>query len=175
MIETPRLHLVLATAQTIRCELSHHATLSDALGAVVPETWPPENVRDALEFFAQAAESSSDNLQWGVYYWISNTESPDQRMLVGSGGFFGPPNPQGEVELGYGTLEVFFGRGYATEAVAALAGWAQAQPGVITVLAHAEAQNIASIRVLQKCGFVDVGAGQEPGTQRFHFQGTESV
>ena len=73
----------------------------------------------------------------------------------------------GQVELGYGTLAKFQGRGYATEAVSALTAWALSQPEVSVVVADALPENAASVRVLEKSGFTEAGPGEEEGTRRF--------
>lgn len=75
---------------------------------------------------------------------------------IGTAGFFGPPD-DGVVEIGYGIVPSRRRRGYAGEAVAALLELARAQPGVRQVVAHAEADNEASIRVLRRTGLAYVG------------------
>ena len=54
-----------------------------------------------------------------------------------------------------------------TEAVSAVVEWAEKQPGVRTVEAEVEAGNIASIRVLEKCGFTRTGTMGEEGPRFF--------
>jgi [ribosomal protein S5]-alanine N-acetyltransferase len=76
--------------------------------------------------------------------------------VVGGAGFFGPPR-EGVVEIGYGIVPSRRGRGYATEAVQALLRLAAGQPGVVEVMAHAEADNAASVRVLEKSGLTYQG------------------
>jgi RimJ/RimL family protein N-acetyltransferase len=76
--------------------------------------------------------------------------------VIGTAGFFGPPR-DGLVEIGYGIVPSRRRRGYAAEAVHALLGLAAAQPGVSEVVAHAEADNVASIRVLEKSGLTYQG------------------
>lgn len=78
------------------------------------------------------------------------------RLTIGTIGFFGPPR-DGVVEIGYGIVPSRQRRGYATEAVAALLVHATAQPGVREVIAHAEVENIASRRVLEKNGLTYTG------------------
>jgi RimJ/RimL family protein N-acetyltransferase len=56
------------------------------------------------------------------------------------------------VEIGYGIVRSRQGRGFAGEAVAALLELVAAQPGVTEIIGHAEADNVASIRVLEKSG-----------------------
>lgn len=63
----------------------------------------------------------------------------------------------GIVEVGYGISAEYEGKGYATEAVSAIAQWAAAQPGVSRVEAESESENAASQRVLKKCGFTATG------------------
>jgi RimJ/RimL family protein N-acetyltransferase len=88
-------------------------------------------------------------------------------VLVGSGGFKGRPDPDGSVEIGYSMVEEFQGRGYATEAVRALAAWAFAHPGVSQVVAETMPGNTGSLRVLEKIGFRPVDGASEPGALRF--------
>ena len=85
--------------------------------------------------------------------------------VVGSIGFFGPPQPADdgtpEVEIGYGLVEGARGVGYATEAVTAMAGAAEAAGA--RVRASVLPDNQASIRVLAKCGFTELRGSNEDG------------
>lgn len=77
-------------------------------------------------------------------------------LAVGGIGFFGPPDGDGCVELGYGLVPSARGAGLASEAVTlALAHAARA--GARAAVADAEVDNGASRRVLVKAGFVEVG------------------
>ena len=76
----------------------------------------------------------------------------------------------GSVEIGYGISEEYRGLGYATEAVSAVTQWALSQHDVARVEAEAEADNIASIKVLTKCGFTPTGTFGEEGP-RFIYMG----
>jgi len=61
-------------------------------------------------------------------------------------------SPQGLLELGYGIAPSRRGRGYATEAVLAMLAFASTLPGVTGVFVDAEAENVGSVRVLEKSG-----------------------
>lgn len=87
-------------------------------------------------------------------------------LVVGSLGLFWPPTA-GAVELGYGVAPSRRGRGYASEAVRALTAHAFTAPEVEAVFAHVEPSNPASVRVLEKAGFVLAGPGTEVGTVRY--------
>ena len=69
----------------------------------------------------------------------------------------------GITEIGYGIAEDYQGCGYATEAVNATATWALNQDNVKCVIAETELDNTASVRVLEKCGFVRTGTFGEEG------------
>lgn len=66
-------------------------------------------------------------------------------------------SPEGVTELGYGIDERHRGKGYATEAVKAMAAWAFGHGEIRAVEAETEAGNGASRRVLEKCGFAATG------------------
>jgi RimJ/RimL family protein N-acetyltransferase len=72
--------------------------------------------------------------------------------VVGSLGLFWPPS-EGRVEIGYGVVPSRQGRGYASEATAALTEFALSLDDVDTVHANVEPSNPASARVLEKAGF----------------------
>jgi ribosomal-protein-alanine N-acetyltransferase len=71
------------------------------------------------------------------------------------------------VEIGYSVLPAFQLRGIATEMVIGASRWALAEPAVRAVEAEVRRDNRASMRVLEKAGFVLQGAGAELGTRRF--------
>jgi len=78
----------------------------------------------------------------------------DTEELIGEAGFKGPP-AAGAVEIGYGVRPLFRNKGYMTEAVEALCRFVFAQTirSVSAVCAATRKDNLASQRVLQKCGF----------------------
>ena len=69
----------------------------------------------------------------------------------------------GIVEIGYGIVEKYQEHGYATEAVKAISSWAFQEPKVTAIEAEIDAKNIASKKVLEKCGFVFTGKNGKEG------------
>jgi [ribosomal protein S5]-alanine N-acetyltransferase len=86
----------------------------------------------------------------------------DDGLVIGNCGFKGPPDGDGVVEIAYGIVPAYEGRGYATEAAAAQVAFASADPRVKIVRAHTLATNNASTRVLTKNGFTFVGEIVDP-------------
>ena len=77
----------------------------------------------------------------------------EHRAIIGTAGFKGPPDATGMVEIAYGIVPSFEGRGYATEAAMALVRFALKTPEVTLIRAHTLPEANASTRVLTKCGF----------------------
>ena len=78
--------------------------------------------------------------------------------VIGSAGFKGAPDARGMVEVGYGIVPSYEGRGFATEVTKMLVEWAFASGAVRVVRAHTLPETNASTRVLGKCGFGFEGA-----------------
>ena len=73
--------------------------------------------------------------------------------------FKGEPE-NGRIAIGYGTYTEFQGKGYMTEAVKLLCDYAFSSFPIIAVTAETDADNIASIKVLQKNGFISKRVGK---------------
>ena len=69
----------------------------------------------------------------------------------------------GIAEIGYGISEEYQNNGYATEAVSAVLEWAFSHSEIAAVEAETDTDNIASRRVLEKCGFALNGIIGEEG------------
>ena len=89
-------------------------------------------------------------------------EHLDDKALIGMGGFKGPPDAEGVVEIAYGIVEGYQGRGYATEVARALMSYALESGRANTIRAHTLPEANASTRVLEKCGFQRVGEVIDP-------------
>ena len=94
---------------------------------------------------------------YGMYMIVRRRDG----LVVGDIGFHAPPDLRGAAEIGYGLAESARGRGYLTEALAAVLEWAHAH-GCATVLADVDPGNRPSLAVLERCGFEPV---RSPGPQ----------
>ncbi|MFD4374569.1 GNAT family N-acetyltransferase [Streptomyces sp. NPDC058486] len=85
-------------------------------------------------------------------------------VVVGGIGFHGPPGVDGGVTVGYGVVSGERGKGYASEALAAVIGIARAA-GAAVLRGDADPANVASHRVMERAGMRRVGEGD--GLVRF--------
>jgi [ribosomal protein S5]-alanine N-acetyltransferase len=165
---TAHLELVPGTLALIEAELSSYAELGQMLGARIPEEWPPgEYDRPAMAYFRNRLSEDSLNAGWYTWYALTRSSRPETRVLIGAGGFFGPPTADNQVEIGYSVVSSFEGRGYATELVQALVAYAFSTGRVSRIIAHTASANIGSVRVLEKAGFHLVGLGKDQGSVKY--------
>ena len=87
---------------------------------------------------------------------------PAERLAIGGAAFKGPPDAVGVVEIGYGVVPSYQGRGLATEAARALVGFALDEGRAKVVRAHTLRERNASVSVLTRCGFTFVGEVEDP-------------
>ena len=73
---------------------------------------------------------------------------------------------QGRLTLGYALAPEVWGKGYASEASRAIVDASFLLTNAIEILATTRLENVASRRVLEKCGFVHQGVGREGAPAR---------
>lgn len=143
----------LAVLDTARLRL-RPPSLEDAEGIAAyggdPEvsryvSWPRHRSFDDAEVFlryAIAAVEKGHECNWVIIERASE-------QLVGTIGL----RLQGHrVELGYALARRHWGKGFATEAAAAIVDWALGRPEIHRVWAVCDVDNVASARVLEKIG-----------------------
>ncbi len=163
-IPTERLELVPATPDLIRAALVDDAYLGKCLGARIPASWPPEFYEPmGLEYTLLRLEAGPEQAGWWMHYFVLRSESEDGRVVIGTGGYKGPPHENGTVEIGYTVASEYQRRGYATEASQGLVRHAFTFPEVHRVVAETFTDLTPSIGVLEKLGFRYVGDGEEAG------------
>lgn len=169
-VKTDRLKLIALDARLAGLQSRAPAAFFEALNVQSEASWPPD-------FMESASMDAAEDLlkvhpeQVGWYFWAFVWPGFVGGMdrLVGGGGFKGPPNEQGQIEIGYSMLVSFREQGLATEAVNALVNWAFASGQVSEVVADTLPHLIASQRVLEKTGFVEVGTREENGLKIVRF------
>jgi RimJ/RimL family protein N-acetyltransferase len=155
-LQTPHLDLVASTLLHVDAEMAGRDQLASLLGVVVPKDWPPAGVdRDVLgQVRSRLAAEGQPSVGWYGWYAVSRRTALQPPTLVGGGTFFGPPDGHGRVEMAFGVLPAFRGRGHATEMATALVDHALSQPSVDCIVAHARAADRPTLAVLLRCGFI---------------------
>lgn len=162
-LETARLDLTAATAASLWAETRRRDLLSRLLSARIPRSWPPEWMVDFSARFTERLLEEPELEGWLSWYVVRrSSDLPEGGELIGSIGFLGPPDKEGALTVGYAILDSYRNCGYATEALNALAAWAFSQRRVESIQAETYTQLPASIRVLEKAGFSQVGEGSNP-------------
>lgn len=154
MIETKRLIIKPLTYEQLvkyaRCDnsLEHELNLNETERNISPE------LKEALEetILPNVADTTKNYLYSTLWTAILKAEN----KMVGDLCIVGEPNAQGEIEIGYGTYEAFQGRGYMTEVVSGIIGWARTQAEVKSIIASTDKNNVASFKVLQHNNFIKV-------------------
>ena len=121
LIQSPRLNLIATTTNLIKKDIAGRGFLAEALGVNVPESWPPDLYGPRAMQFALAQLDNATEQGWSFWYLATTDDSCE---LVGICGFKGRPDDMGSVEIAYSILGRFQRRGYASEAVGRLVGWA---------------------------------------------------
>ncbi|MCB2195372.1 MAG: GNAT family N-acetyltransferase [Bacteroidetes bacterium] len=154
MTETKRFILKPLTYNQLVKYIRADNSLERELGLSPMQRIIPAELKEALEknILPGVADASKNYLYYTIWTIISKKEN----KMVGDICFYGEPDANGEVEIGYGTYSEFQGKGYMTEAVKGIINWAANEPGIKKVKASTDKDNIASWRVLEKNNFVQV-------------------
>jgi len=85
-----------------------------------------------------------------------------EKTVIGDFAFKGL-GKDGMIEIGYGMQEPYQNKGYMTEAVNVICRWASVREEISRIEAEVTKDNLASIRVLEKAGFVPTGKNGAEG------------
>ena len=97
-IRTKTLLLLPSSVELLKAELESPQRLASRLNATVNPGWPPgEYDRPAQVFFlARMIEGGEAVEGWYCWYALERITLP-RPLLIGAGGYFGLPGPQGDV------------------------------------------------------------------------------
>jgi RimJ/RimL family protein N-acetyltransferase len=165
-LKVGRLRMISMTAAMLEADACGDGSLGRLLGARVTGEWPPEAWEPhVLVFIAKQMADQPQTIGWNRYVLRRDETGWNRTTLIGCVGGF--PKPNGDVEIGYSTLPEFQRRGYATEAAKTLVNWLLTRDGVHSVSAQTFLHLPESIKVMERCGMLPVGEGDEPDTVRY--------
>lgn len=164
MFETRRLHILPARLESLIAEFYGQKAVARVLGLRVPASWPPELLDEkTIQTVLERLKSHPEEADW----WLHHFVIAQKQTLVGVGGYKGPPDEEGAVEILYSILPEFRRQGYASEAVHALVEHAFDVALVKRVTAHTWPDFKASVGVLERCGFLRDDEGSEGDFVRY--------
>lgn len=151
VIDTPHLQLIAYSAEQLLCLVERPEQFAGEMGFPAAPGLRGFIVSDEVSpaFLARLRAAKGTN-PWHQGFAVVHRES---RSVIGNAGFKGPPDGDGVVEIAYGIVPGYEGRGYATEAAAALVSFASESGAVRVVRAHTLPEVNASGTVLTRCGF----------------------
>ena len=149
-IKTPR--LTITRFSTDMAQAVYENSQDDDTRRFVPDEVynSVEEAREAIEFLMSRYESTDGPF---VYPVITNNEGKNIGYVQLC------KLDEGTWEIGYHIAKNFTGKGYATEAVKAFLPAMAKKLNIKEVYGICLAENLASVRVLEKCGFTQIYQG----------------
>ena len=122
----------------------------------IPYPYTEGDFQAWMEIVKKTTEEQGQSVHWA----IRNTDD----FLIGGCGFSDfQIGKSHRAELGYWLAKPFWGRGIMTAVVRRACEFAFTEFGLVKIVAHVFADNAASAKVLEKCGF------QQEGYLRKHY------
>ncbi len=129
-----------------------------------PEALPPGAPSDPDAVAGWLADGAHRSQREGTGIHLMMLDRAADR-IVGSIGLFHADWEVRAVEIGYGVRGDERGKGYASEALAAVARWALTEGGIQRAWLTANTDNVASVRVAEKAGFRREGTLRRAGLE----------
>jgi RimJ/RimL family protein N-acetyltransferase len=155
--------------RSVRLELREYAAGDDRLVREVldggsPEALPPGAPPDSGEVAGWLADGAQRARREGTGLHLMMLDRA-AGQIVGSIGLFHADWEIRSAEIGYGVSAGERGKGYASEALGAVARWALTEGGLQRAWLTANTDNVASVRVAEKAGFHREGTLRRTGLE----------
>ena len=167
-----RIALLALDSDLAALQASSRTAFFNAIAVTHEAIWPPAPFeKAAFDWAERNLAHDPDGQGWYGWALLANEGANEQERspprLVGIAALIGRPDEEtGDVELAFGLLPEFRGRGYGSETIRALAAWAFAN-GAKRVIAHLDAEDVNAAHTLTKNGFADTGEPPYPGVARW--------
>jgi len=147
---TERLELIPMSLEALESLVAGaYDVAGNLIGVVIPKGWPYDAEAIAgLSWHLRAVQADAAEIPWRIRLIVLRTE----RRVIGSINLKGPPDDSGTVEIGWGVVEEYRGKGIATEATGAVIKWTMECAKVRRVIATIPENNQASQGVARRVG-----------------------
>jgi [ribosomal protein S5]-alanine N-acetyltransferase len=167
ILTAERLALLALDRDLAALQAGSRAAFFNAIAVRHEALWPPAPFElGAFEWAAKNLAHDPEGQGWYGWALLANEGERAPPRLVGIAALIGRPDDEGDVELAFGLLPDFRGRGFAQETVRALAAWAFAN-GARRVIVYLDAEDLHAARTLARSGFADIGEPPYPGVARW--------
>ena len=167
LLNTQRLALLALDPGLAALQAGSRTAFFNAIAAMPEVMWPPAPFEEAsFDWAAKNLAHDPEGEGWYGWAMLANGGERQPPRCVGVAALIGRPDEDGDVELAFGIVSEFKGRGFSGEAVQALSNWA-IQHGAKRVVVHLDAEDAGATRVLEKNGFVDTREQAYPGVARW--------
>ncbi len=150
-LKTKRLRIIALSLENLKLLIENQQKMEKNIGLKSTGERLDKHVKIVMETSLKDGMKDEENYLWYTNWQIVLKE---ENRSIGSVGFKGCCNENGEVEIGYGIQPEYQRKGYMTEALKEMVKWAFEQLQITSVIAETEKTNIASYRVLEKIGMV---------------------
>lgn len=156
-LETERLLLVPMTFSFVSKLLNNDSSAYEEFGIKPINEWPNKDTLDILPIIKEKLSVLPEPDGFGAWLFIDRADN----IVIGDGGFKGPPGENHKIDIGYGIIEGRQRQGYAFEAVTALIKWGFSQDNVRKITANCLISNAPSHGLLLKAGMKEISRDDE--------------
>jgi RimJ/RimL family protein N-acetyltransferase len=149
-IETERLVIKLLTISQLKLWTNNISILEAELNCKYDAEPIEGEFLNIINGQIKIIENDPLNYMYHSFWFIIRK---NDGIVVGSMDFKNIPDKMKEIEIGYGLGKRYEHNGYMTEAVEKFCEWALMDEKIETIIAETEIDNMASKRVLERCGF----------------------
>jgi [ribosomal protein S5]-alanine N-acetyltransferase len=151
MYQTKRLRLEIANAEQLAKLVAMDYSFIKEYGITLTKEYT--EFVSTTDYSLDKVREHPFTIEWHPFLIIHK----EDKVLLGIGGYKGPSNINGDIEICYGIIANYRSKGYATEAAQWFIEHAFENEKVKIVSATTLSDNGASSNVLRKCGMLKVG------------------
>lgn len=167
ILNAERLSLLAFDHELAALQASSRTAFFNAIAVTHEPIWPPAPFEpSALAWAERHLAHDPDGVGWYGWALLANEGERSPPRILGIAALIGRPDDEGDVELAFGLLPEFRGRGYGGEAVRALSAWGLAN-GARRVVVHLDAEDAHTAQTLRQNGFCDTNEPPYPGVARW--------